>query len=115
MALRPRCARGGDFRVRVKRFLAADRCENDRRVEGRVQQGRGEIYLRRVDHPHCTQVDALKGSPIRAQGFVTVGTGSKVSVVRSRKHMLRNVMKVEDVQCRVRRLYQELGQMHGIQ
>ena len=95
------CARGfrdGDFGLGMKRPLAADRREDDRRIVGRAEQRHRQVRLGDVDQPADAKLIAGECFPVRADGVVGVGSRGQVAEVRGRKRPPGDGLEVEDVE-----------------
>ena len=105
----------GEFGLRMKRGLAADRRQHDRRREFFVEQLCLEADAARVDHAHRPQVDVAERAPVGDQRLVAVRAGREVAVVRRRQLVLCHGVEVEDVQGVVGRVDQEVGKLDQVE
>src|SRR5262245_47303762 len=90
-------ARDGDLAFRVKRFLAAEGTEEDRRLPFRADQGDRRVDLADVDETARTKIPLRVAGAIRGDGRVVVVAGPQVAPMRVRNFPSRYGLEFEDV------------------
>src|SRR5450631_2947102 len=92
------CPCDRDLAFGIKRFLRAQRAENDGTIESCTKQLEAGIDLADVNHTSCVQLVARIRFAVGSKGVLTIHAGSQEAPVSGRNISACDRLEIEDVQ-----------------
>src|SRR5450432_1038428 len=92
------CPCDRDLAFGMKRFLRAQRAENNRTIESCTKQLEAGIDLADVNHASCVQLVARIRFAVGSKGVLSIHAACQVAPMSGRNILARDWLEIEDVQ-----------------